>query len=111
MSRPKRPCLDCGILTRNASGRCDPHQAARNRARNQKRQQQPQRRAYDDTDYRAARRHARAGNYGPCVDCGRWDDLTLDHVIPLILGGRNHPSNWVVRCRPCNSSKGATCPS
>lgn len=103
MSRPKRPCLDCGIPTRNASGRCDTDQAARERVRNR----QPHRRAYTDYDYRAARRHAVLGHYGPCVDCHRWDDLTLDHVIPLILGGRNHPSNWVVRCRSCNSKKGA----
>lgn len=104
MSRPKRPCLDCGITTRNASGRCDTDQRARERARNGRSHRQ----AYTDTDYRAARRHARMGHYGPCIDCGTWDDLTLDHVLPLILGGRNHPSNWAVRCRPCNSRKGAT---
>lgn len=103
MSRPKRPCLDCGALTRNPGGRCRPCQQRKDRARNR----QPHRQAYTDDDYRAARRYVRAGLYGPCVDCGTWDDLTLDHVQPLILGGRNHPSNWVVRCRPCNSRKGA----
>lgn len=104
MSRPRRPCLDCGLLTRNASGRCDYHQRARERTRNA----QPHRQAYTDADYRTARRHARSGHYGPCVTCGSWDDLTLDHVQPLILGGRNHPSNWVVLCRSCNSRKGAS---
>lgn len=101
--RPQRPCLGCGTPTRNPAGRCRPCEQAKQRTRNA----QPHRRAYNDTDYRTARRDARQGRYGPCVDCGHWDDLTLDHVVPLILGGRNHPSNWVVRCRPCNSTKGA----
>lgn len=103
MSRPQRPCLDCGQPTRNPGGRCRPCQQARDRTRNAR----PHRKAYADHDYRAARRHAVAGHYGPCIDCHTWDDLTLDHVLPLILGGRNHPSNWVVRCRSCNSTKGA----
>lgn len=101
--RPQRPCLDCPALTRNPGGRCRRCQQAKDRRRNAL----PHRQAYADTDYRTARGHARAGDYGPCVDCGTWDDLTLDHVKPLILGGRNHPSNWVVRCRSHNSSKGA----
>jgi len=102
--RPQRPCLGCGALTRNPAGRCRLCQQAKDRARNQL----PHRRAYTDADYRSARRDARAGRYGPCIDCGTWEDLTLDHIQPLILGGRNHPSNWAVRCRPCNSRKGAT---
>lgn len=101
--RPQRPCLGCGALTRNPAGRCRTCQQAKDRARNQL----PHRKAYTDTDYRTARRDARAGHYGPCIDCGTLDDLTLDHVQPLILGGRNHPSNWAVRCRSCNSRKGA----
>lgn len=107
--RPQRPCLTCDALTRNPGGRCRTCQQARDRKRNT----QPHRHAYTTTDYRAARQRARAGHYGPCIDCaaqGRtnYDDLTLDHVIPLIHGGTNHPSNWVVRCRSCNSRKGAT---
>lgn len=104
--RPQRPCLGlgCSALTRNPAGRCRTCQQKLDRARNAR----PHRQAYTDADYRAARRHARLGRYGPCVDCHSWDDLTLDHKIPLILGGRNHPSNWVVRCRSCNSRKGAT---
>lgn len=106
--RPQRPCLGCGALTRNPGSRCRVCQQAKDRARNQL----PHRKAYTDSDYRSARRDARAGRYGPCIDCRaegvtNYDDLTLDHVQPLILGGRNHPSNWVVRCRSHNSSKGA----
>lgn len=101
--RPQRPCLGCGALTRNPAGRCRTCEADKQRVRNA----QPHRQAYNDADYRSARRAARLGRYGPCVDCGGTDDLTLDHKVPLILGGRNHPSNWAVRCRDCNSRKGA----
>ena len=40
-----------------------------------------------------------------CVDCGTTSDLTIDHVIPLARGGRNHESNMATRCEPCNSAK------
>jgi 5-methylcytosine-specific restriction endonuclease McrA len=31
--------------------------------------------------------------------------LTLDHVIPLVLGGTNRAENVVVACLPCNLRK------
>lgn len=34
--------------------------------------------------------------------------LTVDHVIPVALGGTNDPSNLVTACRDCNSGKAAT---
>lgn len=40
-----------------------------------------------------------------CLACGSDDDLTLDHVIPLALGGRNSVENIQVLCRSCNSIK------
>ena len=66
----------------------------------------PQRRAYADPTYRAARRLVRAGLAGPCVGCGTWDELEVDHKVPLSQGGRNDRPNFVVRCRPCNVRKG-----
>lgn len=45
---------------------------------------------------------------GRCAYCGiKSDALTLDHVIPLKLGGRHSIGNLVPACQPCNSSKGA----
>lgn len=33
-------------------------------------------------------------------------DRTIDHVVPLIAGGRHERENVVVACRSCNSKKG-----
>lgn len=41
-----------------------------------------------------------------CRACGRLDSLTLDHVIPVALGGENSITNLQILCRPCNSRKG-----
>ncbi|MEY1677270.1 HNH endonuclease [Gordonia sp. ABKF26] len=36
--------------------------------------------------------------------------LTVDHVIPVALGGLDDPTNLVTACRDCNSGKAATSP-
>lgn len=36
------------------------------------------------------------------------DEFEIDHMIPLHLGGTNDPTNLVLSCPQCNSSKGAT---
>lgn len=41
-----------------------------------------------------------------CQYCGETDDLTCDHILPLIRGGTNDHDNLTTACRPCNSSKG-----
>ena len=45
-----------------------------------------------------------------CVDCGRLDDLTADHVIPT-AGTASRYGGYVPRCRSCNSRRGARLPS
>jgi hypothetical protein len=40
-----------------------------------------------------------------CAYCGGAGDLTMDHVVPLIRGGRHSVGNIVPACRSCNSSK------
>jgi 5-methylcytosine-specific restriction endonuclease McrA len=32
-------------------------------------------------------------------------DITMDHIVPLIRGGRSVRGNVVPACRPCNSKK------
>lgn len=34
--------------------------------------------------------------------------LTIDHVVPVALGGSDDPSNLVAACKDCNSGKSAT---
>ncbi len=42
-----------------------------------------------------------------CVYCNRTTDLSLDHVRPWSLLGRDGPENLQTLCTPCNSRKGA----
>jgi len=46
--------------------------------------------------------------YPYCLACGAVDYLEFDHIMPLALGGPNHPDNLQVLCRHCNSKKHAT---
>ncbi len=40
-----------------------------------------------------------------CQSCGISETLTIDHIIPLNLGGSNDLSNLQTLCQSCNSSK------
>lgn len=45
---------------------------------------------------------------GLCHYCGgRFlpDELTMDHLVPLIRGGRSTKGNLVAACKDCNSKK------
>jgi len=41
-----------------------------------------------------------------CLCCGAKEKMTIDHVIPLILGGTNSIENVQPLCLSCNSKKG-----
>lgn len=44
-----------------------------------------------------------------CVYCGAKmgkATLTIDHFMPLELGGQNNPKNYLTACRNCNKAKG-----
>lgn len=43
---------------------------------------------------------------GLCAYCRRRPGITVDHVIPLVRGGKHELSNLVPACKRCNSSKG-----
>lgn len=38
---------------------------------------------------------------------GKRRELQLDHIVPLHIGGTNHPDNLQTLCFGCNASKGA----
>lgn len=42
-----------------------------------------------------------------CLRCGEKKQLTPDHIVPLILGGKDTIDNIQPLCFSCNSSKGA----
>jgi hypothetical protein len=47
-----------------------------------------------------------------CRYCHATDlPLTIDHVIPVALGGTDEPSNLVAACKDCNAGKTSTSPS
>lgn len=51
---------------------------------------------------------------GVCHYCGRLvppRELTMDHVVPLVRGGRTTKSNVVPCCKACNDLKGNLVPS
>jgi 5-methylcytosine-specific restriction endonuclease McrA len=50
---------------------------------------------------------------GKCYYCGKQvgKDYQVDHVIPLVLGGSNYPSNLVIACPQCNRAKSAKHPT
>lgn len=43
-----------------------------------------------------------------CAYCGSTKNLTLDHVTPKALGGKDKSDNIVCACRECNHNKGDT---
>lgn len=45
---------------------------------------------------------------GRCYYCGRTtlpNELTMDHLVPLIRGGKSTKSNIVPCCKECNNKK------
>ena len=40
-----------------------------------------------------------------CVYCGLTDNLSTDHIMPIVKGGNQDPKNLIKACRSCNSSK------
>lgn len=45
---------------------------------------------------------------GKCAYCGkkiRYDEMQVDHIKPLYLGGADDESNWAPACRMCNYYK------
>ena len=40
-----------------------------------------------------------------CYYCGHWDNLTVDHLVPLVSGRLDEADNLIWACQSCNSSK------
>jgi 5-methylcytosine-specific restriction enzyme A len=105
---PKRPCLGCNRLTEGS--RCPDCQrlidTAMQRAKRSRRPYTPAERKRRAEAVAAHR--AEHGNW-----CPGWQrdphpsaDLTADHVVPVGAGGPED-GPLIVRCRRCNSARGA----
>jgi 5-methylcytosine-specific restriction endonuclease McrA len=42
-----------------------------------------------------------------CLRCGSVKRVTIDHIVPKVLGGSNKRANLQALCTPCNLWKGA----
>ncbi|MBI4686431.1 MAG: HNH endonuclease [Nitrospirae bacterium] len=45
---------------------------------------------------------------GKCYYCGKEmlpSDLTMDHIVPIIRGGKSAKNNLVPACKECNNKK------
>jgi len=59
--------------------------------------------------YKKAVREAVFNKMGvSCLACGCSENIAIDHIIPVIKGGKDELENLQPLCVPCNSSKGAT---
>jgi 5-methylcytosine-specific restriction endonuclease McrA len=59
-------------------------------------------------DLRASQWWKRKRATGICHYCGGKftpQELTMDHLVPLVRGGRSTKGNLVPACKPCNDSK------
>jgi 5-methylcytosine-specific restriction enzyme A len=92
-------CPGCGVL-HSERGRRPRCRREANRARGSSTA-----RGYDK-QHRKLRRLAIA-QHPYCTDCGATQDLTADHIVPRSRGGQNVLFNYAVRCRRCNSRRGA----
>lgn len=105
-----RACSDCGTLIPASERRCPEHALAWTRATRSRtvRHRTP---AWDRLSRRMLAEHRRT--VGPWCpgdgahhDAHPCHDLTLDHVIPLHLGGTDDRSNARIMCRSHNSRLG-----
>lgn len=59
-------------------------------------------------ELRASQWWKRKRSTGRCHYCGgRFNptDLTMDHLVPVVRGGRSVPGNLVPACKECNNRK------
>ena len=100
-----RPCLNCQHLFEPTAQR----RSLCLKCQRIKRSKGPGR-AYDKGLYRR-NRQILLKNAIYCDECravgSLSNPLTVDHIVPLALGGSNELHNLQVLCRSCNSLKGA----
>jgi hypothetical protein len=57
----------------------------------------------------AIRREVYSRDGGACIKCGSTENLNVDHVVPVVAGGKPTLDNLQLLCWPCNRKKGGKC--
>lgn len=97
MMRTIKPCTNCGILIKGAA------QCAKCKNTQGDNRPSASKRGYDSQWRKISRLMRQAQPW--CSFCGLPFDLTVDHILPLSMGGTNEPANLRVLCRSCNSGR------
>lgn len=97
----RKPCINCGQLAYQT--RCYKCSIMYARGRERSRPSRADR-GYNAEWQRLSKTLRKMQPY--CSICKTTKDLTVDHIIPLSVGGSTVESNLQVLCRKCNSSKG-----
>lgn len=48
----------------------------------------------------------KGSNCAYCLRHLEWEEVSLDHIVPKIRGGKDNIENLAISCKSCNSSKG-----
>jgi len=64
----------------------------------------------DDSEWYALRERVFIRDGFRCTYCGYEEDLSCDHVIPLVQGGKSTMDNLTTACRSCNCAKSGRTP-
>lgn len=105
MPPPLRYCIerDCQQFAVTGKNRCAGHLRLWNRDRIKR---SPQRAAYADPAYKAARARLRGQECALRLPGCERSATTINHIRPLSKGGSNTPDNWEPSCSWCNSKAG-----
>jgi 5-methylcytosine-specific restriction endonuclease McrA len=86
-------------------------EAKRQEKRNYKHRRRARLRGLESKATASQIRNAKAKTKGKCFYCSvRVKMLTIDHILPICLGGSHTLDNIVFACHPCNSRKSGTHP-
>jgi 5-methylcytosine-specific restriction endonuclease McrA len=104
-SRPVFECPDCSREFPADMKRCPV--CTRERKRDRKQQLIVQKKRADSIRKKiskAKRQRVYDRDHNRCLACSSPWDLTLDHILPLYLGGTNDEDNLQTLCGSCNSA-------
>lgn len=98
----RRPCLKCGVLSRETY--CPEHRKAKEKERLEK---EPHRTIYGTKSWAKARKRIKARDNGECQalvngkQCKSKANLSVHHITPLSRGGAPYDDdNLITLCRP-----------